>query len=274
MHVRRGPIIEACIVEDAHSRTTRTYSAIYYPCTSHFYFYGAVPIWSFADSTQFLDEADLLADNIAILAAPGKLVAEGSPVTLKTSLGEGFKVDVTLRESSSPGKPLHDTGHEILNVIRTLAPDSYMESFTSSTASYHLKSRDPAVVQRVLERLEHDREELGVATYDLHSTSMEDIFLKLMKEHGEGLPDESALAEKDSESIGAEDSTNASASETDGSRILKLTRGRPRSPLFQALTIFQKRCIIARRSWLTPLLTVVIAGRGILRSGIFPGQSR
>ena len=43
---------------------------------------------------QFLDEADLLADNIAVLAAPGKLVANGTPVTLKTSLGEGYSVQV------------------------------------------------------------------------------------------------------------------------------------------------------------------------------------
>ncbi|KLO20603.1 P-loop containing nucleoside triphosphate hydrolase protein [Schizopora paradoxa] len=209
-------------------------------------------------TTHFLDEADLLADNIAILAAPGKLVAEGSPVTLKTSLGEGFKVDVTLQESSSPEKPLTNSGHDILNVIRTMAPDSYMESFTSSTASYHLKLRDPATVQRILERLEHDRSELSIATYDLHSTSMEDIFLKLMKDHGEGLQDEIITEEKDSESLGAGDS----ATESDGSRILKLTSGRRRSPLAQALTIFHKRCIIARRSWLTPLLTVVIAVAG------------
>ena len=36
---------------------------------------------------QFLDEADLLADHIAILAAPGKLIASGSPVSLKRDLG-------------------------------------------------------------------------------------------------------------------------------------------------------------------------------------------
>ncbi|KIK35268.1 hypothetical protein CY34DRAFT_592022 [Suillus luteus UH-Slu-Lm8-n1] len=50
---------------------------------------------------------------------------------------------------------------------------------------------------------------------------------------------------------------------TDGSsappKALQLTNGRPRSPFSQALTIFYKRALIARRSWLTPLLIVVIA---------------
>ncbi|KIK34896.1 hypothetical protein CY34DRAFT_17399 [Suillus luteus UH-Slu-Lm8-n1] len=40
---------------------------------------------------------------------------------------------------------------------------------------------------------------------------------------------------------------------------LQLTDGRPRSPLSQALTIFYKRALVARRSWLTPLLAVLIA---------------
>ena len=34
-------------------------------------------------TTHFLDEADLLTDKMAILDAPGKLVAEGTPVALK-----------------------------------------------------------------------------------------------------------------------------------------------------------------------------------------------
>ena len=46
-------------------------------------------------TTHFLDEADLLADHIAILAAPGKLVASGSPVALKTNLGQGYNIQVT-----------------------------------------------------------------------------------------------------------------------------------------------------------------------------------
>jgi ATP-binding cassette subfamily A (ABC1) protein 3 len=40
---------------------------------------------------------------------------------------------------------------------------------------------------------------------------------------------------------------------------LDLTPARPTSLLYQSLTIFYKRLLILRRSWLSPLLAVVIA---------------
>ena len=47
------------------------------------------------DCQQFLDEADLLADHIAILAAPGKVIASGTSVALKRDLGECYLIEVT-----------------------------------------------------------------------------------------------------------------------------------------------------------------------------------
>ena len=44
---------------------------------------------------QFLDEADLLGDHVAILAPPGKLVASDHPVALKARLGGGYSVHVS-----------------------------------------------------------------------------------------------------------------------------------------------------------------------------------
>ena len=40
-------------------------------------------------TTHFLDEADLLGDHVAILAAPGKLVTSGHPVQLKVNHADG-----------------------------------------------------------------------------------------------------------------------------------------------------------------------------------------
>ena len=41
---------------------------------------------------KFLDEADLLADHIAILATSEKIIASGWPVSLRRDLGEGYSV--------------------------------------------------------------------------------------------------------------------------------------------------------------------------------------
>jgi ABC-2 type transport system ATP-binding protein len=49
-------------------------------------------------TTQYLDEADLLADAVTVIAA-GRVIAEGSPGDLKTLAG-GDRIDVTLRQAS------------------------------------------------------------------------------------------------------------------------------------------------------------------------------
>ncbi|KIK34697.1 hypothetical protein CY34DRAFT_621910, partial [Suillus luteus UH-Slu-Lm8-n1] len=122
-------------------------------------------------TTHFLDEADLLADNIAILAAPGKLVAEGTPVALKSNLGQGYSVQVLfdlpgLTEKDSPNAPL-----ETLDRIRKVCPQCSMSLSSPSQASYHLKSKDSMVVENVLQLLDKERNALHIASYDVLGTS-------------------------------------------------------------------------------------------------------
>ncbi|KAG1813914.1 uncharacterized protein BJ212DRAFT_1274572 [Suillus subaureus] len=208
-------------------------------------------------TTHFLDEADLLADNIAILAAPGKLVAEGTPVALKSNLGQGYSVQVMF---DSPDLTEKDLPTETLDRIRQICPQCSMSLSSPSQASYHLKSKDPVVVEKVLQLLDQERDALHVASCDVLGTSIEDIFLDLMARQTHGVSLDST--EKSISSSGGI-SEPILAKLTDGPSAppgaLQLTDGRPRSPLSQAMTIFYKRALIARRSWLTPLLVVLIA---------------
>ncbi|KAJ7508422.1 hypothetical protein B0H11DRAFT_2304369 [Mycena galericulata] len=202
-------------------------------------------------TTHFLDEADLIADNIAILAAPGKLVASGSPVALKRDLGEGYTVQVSLPPSESLEKL--GPSMELLQHIRTLAPRAQMSLASPHQPLYHLKSKDSVVVDKVLQLLDTETARYNITSYDVLGTSIEDIFLELMRkeEVAQGRPDE----------IEAEKSLTDSVDEHKPA-ALDLATGRATSPFRQALTIFYKRSLIFRRSWLTPLLAVVIAVAG------------
>lgn len=188
------------------------------------------------------------------------MVAEGPPVTLKSSLGEGYTIQILLDPIKSSEKPRSGAPPEILDRIRAEAPEAYSSSFTETYALYHLKSKDPIVVGKILNTLERDRVALGITSYDVHGTTIEDIFLKLMKENGQGLtePKQPSLVDKDT----FLDSKEDSEINLGNARILQLANGRIRSPLSQALTIFNKRCMIARRAWLTPLLSFLIAVAG------------
>ncbi|KAJ7083365.1 hypothetical protein B0H15DRAFT_785012 [Mycena belliarum] len=200
-------------------------------------------------TTHFLDEADLLADHIAILAAPGKLVASGSPVSLKRDIGDGYTVQVSVLSEDS-----EKTSVELLQRVRTVAPLAHMSFGASHQPLYHLKSKDTNVVDRVLQLLDSETEEYGIISYDVLGTSIEDIFLKLMKNE-----------DSNSDGAGAEKHTStprAPSTEKAQPVALRLANGRRTSPFRQALTIFHKRFIIFRRSWLTPFLAVLIAIAG------------
>ena len=205
-------------------------------------------------TTHFLDEADLLADHIAILAAPGKLVAEGSPVALKTNLGRGYSVQVTFDSKDLSEKDPASSSLEVLDCVREFAPQCTLSRSSPTHAAYHLKSKDPVVVEKVLQLLDNEAESYHIASVDVLGTSIEDIFLDLM---------ESEVRTPDSGQKSMQESTQNTLTDhlraTSAPSPFLLADGRARSPFSQALTIFHKRMLIARRSWLTPVLSVLIA---------------
>lgn len=203
-----------------------------------------------------------------MLAAPGKLVAHGSPVHLKSTLGEGYTVEImfsSLIEDEKRGTLVPPA--ELLSRIRSLAPYTYVSSSSPSHAAYHLKCKDPLTVRDILQLVESNKEQFGIANYSVVATSIEDIFLGLMHSDAD-------LEEKDKEKdmdkaeelpetlSSGSGSGSGSGSPTPSTPPLQLTNGRRRSPFSQAFTIFHKRALVARRSWLTPVLAVIVAVAG------------
>ncbi|KAL1669459.1 P-loop containing nucleoside triphosphate hydrolase protein [Schizophyllum commune] len=211
-------------------------------------------------TTHFLDEADLLADEIAILAAPGKLVAHGPPVALKQTLGEGYAIHATfdstqdkdLDTDDEKGDRLSHMETELLRAIREVAPETSL-SRSQRYSAYHLHNKDLAVVERVVRMLDERKQEMHIASYDVRGTSIEEIFLNLMTREEEA-------ANKDDDKLSQ--NMQKDALDPGHNAPLNLTNSRPVSPLRQAVTIFRKRMLIARRSWLSPVLAALVAIAG------------
>jgi len=209
-------------------------------------------------ATHFLDEADLLADHIAILDAPGKLVAEGIPVALKSNLGQGYSIQVIFNVPDMNEKESRNLPSETLDHIREVFPHCSMSLSSLSQASYHLKSRDSVVVEKVLQLLDDAREARCIASYDVFGTSIEDIFLDLMAHRTHSASPDGTdkspgrVSELDIQDLIEHPSAASNA-------VLELTTGRHCSSLSQGLTIFHKRALIARKSWFIPVLTVLTA---------------
>lgn len=181
-------------------------------------------------TTHFLDEADLLSDDIAVLSR-GNLVAHGSAVELKHHLGGGYRVRIYHEDSKElPG-----------DLIATTRKQVYHDQTV-----YHLA--DSAASFRFITELER----LGVRDYQVNGPSIEDVFLKLAEEVKDEL-------EKGRESSPAPSEDGTLVSEE---KRLQLMPGRQLSFFAQTWVLFRKRVtILIRNKWpyLAALLIPIIA---------------
>lgn len=112
-------------------------------------------------TTQYLDEADQLADRIAVLHQ-GKLVAEGSPEELKRQVGGGH---ITLRFADPRG---YDDAARMLDVV----------SRNDEACTLQIPSQgDVRSLRALLDRLDHAS--LTVDEIQVHSPDLDDVFFAL-----------------------------------------------------------------------------------------------
>jgi ABC-2 type transport system ATP-binding protein len=112
-------------------------------------------------TTQYLEEADALADRVGIIDA-GRIVAEGRPEELKARIGRP-RVEVT------PAQP-----HEREPVQAVLERFGAASDGAPGTASVRLE-RGAETLADVVRAL--DDEDLRVRSLELHQPSLDDVFL-------------------------------------------------------------------------------------------------
>ena len=185
-------------------------------------------------TTHFLDEADLLADHIAILSK-GTLRAEGSSVELKDRLGGGYRV-IVQKTPELKGTPDVEgvRKKETLDLITYLSPTS-------------------ALSAKVIKELEAAQ----IPDYRFSGPTIEDVFLQVAEE----IKDEEAFRTSD-----RGDGFNEKASDDDSGipEGLKLMDGNRIGYVKQAMILFMKRVTILKRNYLPYiiafLLPIIAAG--------------
>ncbi|WP_437182695.1 ATP-binding cassette domain-containing protein [Shouchella shacheensis] len=116
-------------------------------------------------TTQYLDEADQLADRIAVIHQ-GKMIAEGTSSELKASVGTGT-LNVSLLDSEDRARAMDVLGNKLEVPIY---PSSDPASLTAQVA-------DPSRVAEALGEL--GKEQIGVSTFSLGQPSLDEVFLTL-----------------------------------------------------------------------------------------------
>ncbi|MEU6880875.1 ATP-binding cassette domain-containing protein [Streptomyces sp. NPDC046712] len=110
-------------------------------------------------TTQYLEEADRLADRIAVMDA-GRIVAEGSADTLKSRVA-GHRLDLVLRDDATYQRLAGRASHH--------APDSLTLGIPTDGSA--------AQVRTLLDELDPDRTD--IVRFSLHTATLDDVFLAL-----------------------------------------------------------------------------------------------
>ncbi|WAZ24778.1 ATP-binding cassette domain-containing protein [Streptomyces cinnabarinus] len=127
-------------------------------------------------TTQYLDEADQLADRIAVLTDPdgtgGRVVAEGTPFELKSALG-GESIDLTVRHAEQRGRAA-----EILARAGGRAPVLADDPRRATLAVGSGAVSGTAVLAAVLGEL--DLAGIAVEDLALRRPTLDEVFLNLL----------------------------------------------------------------------------------------------
>lgn len=190
-------------------------------------------------TTHFLDEADILADRIAILSK-GSLKAEGSAAELKNRFGGGYRV--YLRHGTKVNVPI-----ELDAARKSLLDREMFQLSNSSTAA----------------RFVADLQKNGTTDYQVTGPSIEDVFLKLAEEvQGSQLASQTALSQHSEATPKAVaddvDLSQSSAQGQEEEQPVKITTGNGTGMAPQAFILFKKRCTVVKRNFLPYVVAVLL----------------
>ncbi len=177
-------------------------------------------------TTHFLDEADVLADHIAIISL-GLLKCEGSAVELKTKLGGGYRVHL-------PGTT---QGPELGFPTKRLWDQTVYNTTDSAQAA--------ALITKL--------ESQGYSDVFVNGPTVEDVFLRVAQETHAARVQHEGDIEEDSH-----DSTYLPRTRTLTSGDMKLSSGRDIPFHKQAIVLFRKRFTVLMRNWFPYFIAFVM----------------
>jgi hypothetical protein len=125
-------------------------------------------------TTHYLDEADLLADRVAIMSE-GRLRAAGSPLFLKQRLGGGYTLTVT----SASGSAGAAADSALSKLVAVHAPDAVLLRAAGGELSWQFAPALRGCFGSLLTALEQDFAECGLS---ITMATREEVFLRLAGE--------------------------------------------------------------------------------------------
>ncbi|GFY44553.1 ATP-binding cassette sub-family A member 3 [Trichonephila inaurata madagascariensis] len=121
-------------------------------------------------TTHYMEEADILGDRIAIMAE-GEIQCCGSPMFLKQKFGTGYHLHV-VKNSDFDLQGLR-------SLLQKYIPEASIRNELEKEISFSLTSDTGGAFGDLFEELESKKQKLGVISFGITVTTMEDVFLNV-----------------------------------------------------------------------------------------------
>lgn len=188
-------------------------------------------------TTHYMEEAEALADKIAIIAH-GQLLCYGPSIQLKRRFETGYVLKLLTNDKFKQVV--------VMDTIREYVPDVILKSFVRPTLTLVLPYKYQDNFSRLLKILESNQAEFGITSISMTNSSLEDVFLK----------SDSTYNGKNKESLDEIDSSNYNRVREEPLHI---------SGCQQFMAILYKKGIFMREQWVYwlmlfsfPIIAIVI----------------
>jgi ABC-type multidrug transport system ATPase subunit len=123
-------------------------------------------------TTHFMDEADLLGDRIAIMG-DGKLLCCGSSLFLKKNYGVGY--NMVLEKQSA----MNFNEDNAMEIVHSIVPQAKLLTNVGTEVTVQLPFAASSQFSTLFQKLDNTMESLGIQSYGMSVTTLEEVFLKV-----------------------------------------------------------------------------------------------
>ncbi|KAJ3451984.1 abc transporter a family member 1-related [Anaeramoeba flamelloides] len=120
-------------------------------------------------TTHSMEEADILSDKIAIIAA-GKLRCVGSSLHLKNKFGTGYRISIIAKEGKISG---------VKKMVKKKFPKANFLGETITTITIEIPRKKNKQLPQFFEYLEENQKGLGISDFSVSLTTLEEVFLNI-----------------------------------------------------------------------------------------------
>ncbi|CAF3997885.1 unnamed protein product [Rotaria sp. Silwood2] len=124
-------------------------------------------------TTHFLEEADVLSDRIAFISK-GRLQAHGTPDFLKQQTEYEYRIFMDKQETCD--------SRNVTRFIREHVKNAILERESASELVFGIKRDESNKIELLINALDQHQQSIGINSYGLSMTTIEDFFLKLIRE--------------------------------------------------------------------------------------------